>query len=213
MTGSPGSDAVGARYAGDSETLASAATSSLTVVRRPSELVISVPTMARSDEESGVSATLTTGGRLLAEKSVVLVVEDEGGATVRSLVAITDLRGTVRLGDAPPPGRYRVLASFGDPTFTVDGVRVGTADPETAPASATAVLEVAGVPTAIAVVSGAGQSAVVGTAFAAPLVVLVTDGLGRPVRTRRSASPPRRPARRRSPARRSSAPVRTGWPR
>ena len=82
---------------------------------------------------------------------------------------------------APPPGRYRVLASFGDPTFTVDGVRVGTADPETAPASATAVLEVAGVPTAIAVVSGAGQSAVVGTAFAAPLVVLVTDGLGRPV--------------------------------
>jgi MBG domain (YGX type)/FG-GAP repeat/Bacterial Ig-like domain (group 3) len=113
----PGSSyQLSAEFDGDATLAAtSASTSSFTVNKLTTTLALSGPSSANAGADTGIDATLQSGGVGLMDYAVAFVLTPAGGGTPVVQTATTAVGGLAALGEVPAlsPGSYSVQAFFG----------------------------------------------------------------------------------------------------
>jgi hypothetical protein len=157
----PGGDTLSASYAGSAGLQPATASAPFTIAPAATTLSISTTTSAvPAGANSGVSATLTSGGAPLTSTPVYFDLS-AGGAIVDTVVATTNEFGVAPLGALSlPAGTYTVSASFGSPAVAlVGGGSADAAEPDYQASSASTTLQVIGAPTITSTVADAATNA------------------------------------------------------
>jgi hypothetical protein len=137
----PGSYELTASYGGDAGDQPAAASADFTINPAATNLSLSAPGQVTSGVDSGVTATLLSGGLPLAQRAVYFEVSDPGGTVVGTGVGITNSLGVAQAGAlALPPGDvgagYSITAYFGANDLVLPGGGTyDAADPDYLPST------------------------------------------------------------------------------
>ena len=121
-----------ATFDGDARVARSTDQRVVTVQKRPTELGLAGPEgPVSAGQDTGVVATLTTGGTPVTERAVLFVARQDG-SVVAAATRTTQPDGRARLGSLGlPSGTVSITAYFGlDDVDVGDGHRAGSLDPE-----------------------------------------------------------------------------------